>query len=64
MEYFRSSAMFGIVEGLLNDPTAEVRDSTAKMVYKAKGLFGDSVFKNIEKNVNNKDILQKLMESN
>lgn len=40
VEFFKSSAIQGIVEGLLNDPSADVRDSTAKLVCKVRALYG------------------------
>lgn len=50
------------MESLLNDPSSDVRDSTIKLVCKVKLIFGDGVFKNIDKNINNKDILNKINE--
>lgn len=47
---------------MLNDPNAEVREAAAKVVCKVRSYFGDNLFKNIDKNISNKDILSKLNE--
>ena len=39
-EFFKSSALYGIVEGLLNDPTPEVRDSAVRLVCKSRTMYG------------------------
>lgn len=39
-DFLRSSSIQGIVESLLNDPSAEVRDSTTKLVCRARTAFG------------------------
>lgn len=58
----KSSSIQNIIEGLLNDPSADVRDSTTKLVCKVRTIFGEGLFKNIDKNISNKDILQKLAD--
>jgi hypothetical protein len=39
-----------------------VRDSTAKFVCKIRAIYGEGLFKNVDKNINNKDIIQKLAD--
>lgn len=62
LQFFKSNSFQNIMESLLNDPSSDVRDSTIKLVCKVKLIFGDGVFKNIDKNINNKDILNKINE--
>ncbi len=62
VDFLKTSAIQTIFEGLLNDPSADVRDSTAKFVCKIRAIYGEGLFKNVDKNINNKDIIQKLAD--
>lgn len=61
-DFLKSSSINSIFENLLNDPSSDVRDSTAKFVMKVRTTLGEDYFKNAQKNINNKDMLQKFNE--
>jgi hypothetical protein len=62
VDFLKSSAIQNVFEGLLNDPSADVRDSTAKFVCKVRAIYGEGLFKIVDKNISNKDIIQKLTD--
>lgn len=53
-----------IFGSLLDDPNADVRDLSAKFIWRCRSLFGEDLFKNVDKNINNKDILSKFTDTN